>query len=166
MGNRETKYRNRGASSHSTWDPAYSDGCCCHWEMTLATIVEQSLRETSRQHNQPPFMLLWRCFGALLFLYYLRVQLIHLLWFIVYIRYFLKSGLQHKGILQSVLKECRLAGLQWLEICEGNAGRTLRDKFKHVCYLYVWKHVALMESFSGLTTLKCQGRHATFSVTS
>lgn len=55
--------------------------------MTPAPLFHQRLKETSRQHNQPPFMMLWCYFGALGFLYYLRVQFIHLIHFTIYIRY-------------------------------------------------------------------------------
>lgn len=75
---------------------------------------------------------LW-CSDAVLvlwsFLYYFRVQVIHFIYFIIYIRYFLTA-------------ECNIKGFCADAAWQDRSDERLWDRFKHHCYLWGWKHVA------------------------
>lgn len=68
------------------------------------------------------------------FLYYLRIQFSHLIYFTIYIN----TEQQHKGILWSIFRRCCLAGPK-------RSGRHIQGQ-DH-CYLCVWKHVALTKRY-------------------
>lgn len=97
-----------------------------------------SSRVGEKMHASTTSLPLW-CSGDVLvllsfFLYYLRIQFSHLIYFTIYIN----TEQQHKGILWSIFRRCCLAGPK-------RSGRHIQGQ-DH-CYLCVWKRVALTKRY-------------------
>lgn len=137
VGNQTTECRNRGAGSHSTWDHARPYGCCSHWKMTPASCFQQSLREATNQYNQPPFMVLWCYFGTLeCFCIIWRYSLSILYTLLSTLDIFSTACCNIKGFCGVFSRDAALQDRSHKRLGEEKVGGTLRDTFKHHCYVW------------------------------